>query len=127
MHTVLIIDDSEINLTLIKALVLKLGECQPVLFDRPLAALEWCRSNQPDLVIVDYMMPDMDGINFIGNFRTLPGREEIPVLMITANDQKDVRYEALNGGANAFLTKPFTLSQFDECMISRQHPSLGRK
>lgn len=112
MHTVLIIDDSEINLTLIKALVLKLGECQPVLFDRPLAALEWCRSNQPDLVIVDYMMPDMDGINFIGNFRTLPGREEIPVLMITANDQKDVRYEALQGGANDFLTKPIDRNEF---------------
>ncbi|MCH2219431.1 MAG: response regulator [Dechloromonas sp.] len=112
MHTVLIIDDSEINLTLIKALVLKLGECSPVLFDNPLKALEWCRGNEPDLVIVDYMMPEMDGLRFISAFRALHGRDEIPVLMITANDQKDIRYEALLGGANDFLTKPIDRVEF---------------
>lgn len=112
MDTVLIIDDSVINLTLIKALVLKLGECDPVLFDNPLTALDWCREHVPDLVIVDYMMPDMDGLQFINAFRGLHGRDEIPVLMITANDQKDVRYEALLGGANDFLTKPIDRIEF---------------
>jgi len=112
MHTVLIIDDSDINLTLIKALVLKLGECNPVLFENPLKALDWCRENVPDLVIVDYMMPDMDGLKFINAFRGMHGRNEIPVLMITANDQKDVRYEALHGGANDFLTKPIDRVEF---------------
>ena len=91
MNTVLIIDDSEINLTLIKALLLRLGECTPVLFDNPLRALDWCRAHVPDLVIVDYMMPDMDGLKFISAFRALHGRDEIPVLMVTANDQKEVR------------------------------------
>jgi putative two-component system response regulator len=112
MNTVLIVDDSDINLTLIKALVLKLGECTPVLFDNPLKALEWCREQVPDLVIVDYMMPDIDGLRFISAFRALHGRDEIPVLMITANDQKDVRYEALLGGANDFLTKPIDRVEF---------------
>jgi len=112
MHTVLIIDDSDINLTLIKALVLKLGDCSPVLFDNPLKAFDWCKENVPDLVIVDYMMPDMDGHQFIRAFRALHGRDEIPVLMVTANDQKDVRYEALLGGANDFLTKPIDRVEF---------------
>lgn len=112
MNTVLIIDDSDINLTLIKALVLKLGECAPVLFDNPLRALDWCREHVPDLVIVDYMMPDMDGLKFISAFRALHGRNEIPVLMVTANDQKEVRYEALLGGANDFLTKPIDRVEF---------------
>ncbi len=112
MHTVLIIDDSDINLTLIKALVQKLGDCQPVLFDNPLPAIEWCRKHAPDLVIVDYMMPDMDGLSFIGAFRALHGRDEIPILMITANNQKDVRYEALLGGANDYLTKPIDRVEF---------------
>ncbi len=112
MNTVLIVDDSDINLALIKALVLKLGECQPVLFEHPIKALEWCRENVPDLVIVDYMMPEMDGLGFISAFRALHGRNEIPVLMVTANDQKDVRYEALLGGANDFLIKPIDRIEF---------------
>jgi putative two-component system response regulator len=112
MYDVLIIDDSDINLTLIKALVLKLGECNPILFDKPIAALEWCRSHVPDLVIVDYMMPDLDGLQFISAFRALHGRNEIPVLMITANDQKEVRYNALLGGANDYLTKPIDRIEF---------------
>ena len=112
MNTVLIVDDSEINLTLIKALVLKLGDCSPVLFDTPVKAFEWCRENVPDLVIVDYMMPEMDGLKFISLFRGLHGRTEIPVLMVTANDQKDIRYEALLGGANDFLTKPIDRVEF---------------
>lgn len=112
MNTVLIVDDSEINLTLIKALVLRLGECTPVLFANPLKALDWCREQVPDLVIVDYMMPEMDGLKFINAFRALHGRDEIPVLMITANDQKEIRYEALLGGANDFLTKPIDRVEF---------------
>lgn len=112
MHTVAIIDDSDINLALIKALVLRLGDCQPLLFPHPHKALDWCRENIPDLVIVDYMMPDMDGLQFIKAFRGLPEREAIPVLMITANDQKDVRYEALEGGANDFLNKPIDRIEF---------------
>lgn len=112
MNKVLIIDDSDINLTLIKALVLKLGECDPILFDNPVKALAWCTDNVPDLVIVDYMMPQMDGLKFIAAFRAMHGRDEIPVLMITANDQKDVRYEALLGGANDFLTKPIDRIEF---------------
>ncbi len=112
MHKVLIIDDSDINLTLIKALVMKLGECDPILFDNPLKALDWCREHVPDLVIVDYMMPDMDGLKFISAFRALHGRTEVPILMVTANDQRDVRYEALLGGANDFLNKPIDRVEF---------------
>lgn len=127
MNTVLIIDDSEINLTLLKALVLKLGECTPVVFDNPLRALEWCRDHVPDLVIVDYMMPDMDGLKFISAFRALHGRNEIPVLMITANDQKEVRYEALLGGANDFLTKPIDRVEFSARSRNMISLRLGQK
>ena len=127
MYTVLIIDDSDINLTLIKALVIKLGECNPVLFAHPVKALDWCRENTPDLVIVDYMMPDMDGLQFIGGFRALPGHADIPVLMVTANDQKDVRYQALLGGANDFLTKPIDRVEFSARARNMLSLRMGQK
>jgi putative two-component system response regulator len=112
MHTVLIVDDNDINLTLAKALVLRLGDCQPVTFEHPVEAITWCETHEPDLVIVDYMMPDLDGLQFIAAFRKLPDRADIPVLMVTANDQKDIRYEALDGGANDFLNKPIDRVEF---------------
>jgi len=111
-HQVLIIDDTEINLILFAALVKKLEHCQPFTFAQARDALEWTRSNVPDLVIVDYMMPDIDGLEFIRLMRQIPGREAVPVVMITANDQKQLRYRALDLGANDFLTKPVDKVEF---------------
>ncbi|MBI4739984.1 MAG: response regulator [Betaproteobacteria bacterium] len=112
MNRVAIIDDSDINLALLKALVNKLGDCEPLIFSQPFEGLSWCSENLPDLVIVDYMMPELDGMGLIARLRKVPGREEIPVLMITANDDKDVRYEALQIGATDFLTKPVDRIEF---------------
>lgn len=112
MNRIAIIDDSDINLTLLKHLVNKLGDCEPLLFSESPKGLQWCIDNEPDLVIVDYMMPDLDGIAFIERFRATSGREEIPVLMITANDDKEIRYEALQRGATDFLTKPVDTVEF---------------
>lgn len=112
MNRVAIIDDSDINLTLLKALVNKLGGCEPLMFQESPKGLAWCIENLPDLVIVDYMMPELDGLQFIARFRAATGCAEIPVLMITANDDKDVRYEALQIGATDFLTKPVDRLEF---------------
>lgn len=112
MNRIAIVDDSDINLTLLKALVTKLGDCEPLPFQESPAGLAWCSANLPDLVIVDYMMPEIDGISFITRLRAVPGREEIPILMITANDDRDVRYEALRLGATDFLNKPVDRIEF---------------
>jgi len=109
---VLIVDDTEINLILFGALIKKLDGCEAHAFADSRAGLAWVRDNQPDLVIVDYMMPDLDGLEFIRLMREIPGRESIPVLMITANDQKQIRYRALDTGANDFLTKPVDKVEF---------------
>jgi len=112
MNRIAIIDDSDINLTLFRALVLKLGDCEALCFKESPKGLAWCSENLPDLIIVDYMMPDIDGIRFIECLRALAGREDVPVLMITANDNRDVRYEALRIGATDFLTKPVDRVEF---------------
>ena len=112
MQEVLIIDDTEINLILFGALIKKLDNCQSRGFASPLDGLAWASTNTPDLVLVDYMMPDIDGLEFIERFRALPNCVDVPILMITANDQKQVRYRALDSGANDFLAKPVDKVEF---------------
>jgi len=111
-HQVLIIDDTEINLILFAALVKKLEDCVPHTFSQAQDALTWLVNNDPDLIIVDYMMPGIDGLEFMRLLREIPGRDAVPVVMITANDQKQLRYRALDLGANDFLTKPIDKVEF---------------
>ncbi len=109
---VLIVDDTEINLILFGALVKKLDNCQAHTFSVAAQGLDWARQNAPDLLIVDYMMPEIDGLEFIAQFREIAGCEAVPVVMITANDQKQLRYRALDLGATDFLTKPVDKVEF---------------
>ena len=111
-HQVLIVDDTEINLILFGALVKKLGHSESKTFISSAEGLAWAQANDPDLIIVDYMMPELDGIEFIRLLRETPGKEGVPILMITANDQKQVRYRALDVGASDFLTKPVDKIEF---------------
>jgi putative two-component system response regulator len=109
---VLIVDDTEINLILFGALIKKLEDCQAHVFADSREALAWVTQNVPDLIIVDYMMPELDGLEFIRLVREMPALELVPILMITANDQKQIRYQALDLGANDFLTKPIDKVEF---------------
>ena len=103
---VLIIDDHQTNLILFSFLVKKIEGVATQEFTSPQEALTWCETNDPDLVLVDYMMPDMDGLEFIKRFRAMPGKSNLPLVMITADSEIDVRHKALDLSANDFLTKP---------------------
>ena len=110
---IVLIDDVEANLLLLRHFIEQLGEPHEVAsFVDPQAALVHCEHTAPDLVIVDYMMPVLDGIEFTRRLRALPGRADLPVLMVTANDEVDVRYRALESGASDFLTKPLDKVEF---------------
>src|SRR5437870_12161163 len=75
-------------------------------FARPVDAVVWATRHVSDLVLVDYMMPDMDGIEFVKRLRSLPGYEHVPIVMVTVHDDRKVRYAALDVGITDFLTKP---------------------
>jgi len=109
---VLIVDDSEVNLTLFRALTERLEGVKAHCFLSSSEALAWAGQGLVDVAVVDYMMPAPDGIEFIRRFRQLPGMQEVPVVMVTANDQKSVRYEALEQGASDFLNKPIDKNEF---------------
>ncbi|MGQ0710687.1 MAG: response regulator [Rhodoferax sp.] len=109
---VLIVDDTQVNLVLFGALIKKLENTVPHTFADPFEALQWAADHPLDLVIVDYMMPGMDGLEFIAQFQHLPSQGDVPVLMITANDQKPIRYRALDCGAADCLIKPVDKVEF---------------
>ena len=97
---VVIVDDTAINLSLMEALIKKLGGCQCRTFSAPREALAWCEQNAFDLLIVDYMMPDLDGVEFIARLRERPALEHLPILLVPADQESEVRDRALKADAN---------------------------
>ena len=110
---VVIVDDAPVNLTLMEVLMKRIESCQVVKFADPVAGIDWCGDNKVDLLIVDFMMPGLDGNEFISRFRAMPRHEDVPILMITADHTNEIRYRALEVGANDFLTKPIDRPEFN--------------
>ena len=106
MPRVLIVDDNATNLTLFRHLLKKLDDIYSECFADPIEAIEWCKMNEPDLVLLDYMMPAMNGLEFIQQFRAMDGYKDIPLVMVTADTESNVRQRALEMGAHDFLNKP---------------------
>lgn len=104
---VIIVDDRPTARSLLSGLARSLEpNLQVECFADPHAALERALAQTPDLVISDYRMPGMDGIEFIRRLRAVPRLQEIPVVMVTVVEDRRVRYQALESGATDFLTRP---------------------
>jgi two-component system, OmpR family, response regulator MprA len=65
----------------------------------------------PVFIILDWMLPDMDGLEVCRHLRTNPTTRDIPILMLTAKDEVGSRVEGLNTGADDYLTKPFDFEE----------------
>jgi two-component system alkaline phosphatase synthesis response regulator PhoP/two-component system response regulator VicR len=70
-------------------------------------ALEKVASEQPDLVVLDVMMPYMDGFEVLQNLRKNPSTRELPVIMLTAKAQDADVFRGWQSGVDCYLTKPF--------------------
>ena len=104
---VLIVDDESTGRTILSKIIQQVEDDIGVeAFDNPQKALNWLDDNHPDLIITDYRMPEMNGIEFIKKIRERPGMQDIPIVVITVVSEKSVRYDALEAGATAFLTRP---------------------
>jgi response regulator RpfG family c-di-GMP phosphodiesterase len=98
------IDDNQNNLFLIEAICSDMG-LNIKSFDDSLNALVYCLQNEVDMILVDFMMPNLNGLQFIEEFRK--NKKHIPIVMITAvGDDENVHKKAFDLGANDFLNKP---------------------
>ena len=103
--SVLIVDDEE-SIRKVARLTLELAEFSVFEAEDGLKAVELLRELKPDLILLDVMLPGLDGIGVCRELRKMPGREGIPVLMITGLDDIESIIKAYAAGATDFITKP---------------------
>jgi putative two-component system response regulator len=108
---VLIVDDNATSLMLLKQVVGHVDGCRVVAFHDPLVALNEIRAGGVDIALVDYMMPQVDGIEFIRRVRALPRLHDLPIVFVTTQEEKGARAGALEAGATDFLSKPIDPSE----------------
>ncbi len=75
-------------------------------FEDPVTAMRWIRENQPDLIMVDYMMNGMTGLQAVQQIRHISALEGVPIVVVTSIEERNIRYQALESGATDFITKP---------------------
>lgn len=113
---IVLIDDSETNLAVLRSLTLKAlpGQCTCDVFKQSEEALDHLMLGAADLVIVDYSMPKMTGVEIIKRLRASPQHALTPVIMVTGSMETAVRKRALEVGATDFLTKPLNAGAYQD-------------
>lgn len=101
------VEDSPVAALVLRRLMNQTGRLHVSSFDNPVAALTWCRLEQPDLVVLDYSMPGMDGLAFLERLRENEATRSQPVLMLTVWVTPELRRRALELGALDVVEKPF--------------------
>jgi CheY-like chemotaxis protein len=126
MATILILDDRATNRNIYARLAAAIEEgVAAEVFADPADALEWLEHNRVDLVITDYKMPGMDGAEFTRRFRAMQNNRHVPLVVITAYDDRSFRLRALDAGATDFLQSP--VDHFEIVVRARNLLALGRR
>jgi DNA-binding response OmpR family regulator len=106
--TILIVDDEPANVSLLERILKREDFTALISTTEPREALRLFREHPVDLVLLDLMMPDLDGFALLETFaRLIPENSYLPILVLTADATLPTRRRALSLGARDFLTKPF--------------------
>ena len=105
MSRVLIVDDSPSQLVGMKRSIEKLGH-QVITAEDGAAAVEAARRELPDLILMDVVMPNLNGFQATRTIARDPKTSHIPVILVTTKDQETDRVWGMRQGAKAYVTKP---------------------
>lgn len=107
MKKILVVDDSVVNLKMAEKVLKENEDYKSILVPSGDRALKFLSKNKPDLILLDIMMPDMDGFEVMSQFRKQPDLQDVPVIFLTADDTEDTQLKAEKAGAKGLLLKPF--------------------
>jgi twitching motility two-component system response regulator PilH len=118
MARILIVDDSPSQLLGIRRIVEKLGH-EALTAEDGAAGVEIAKRELPDLILMDVVMPNLNGFQATRSITREPTTKHIPVVLVTTKDQETDRMWGMRQGAKAYLTKPFSESELS-ALISAQ-------
>jgi putative two-component system response regulator len=104
---ILIIDDEPVNVALLQEILAENGYTRVDAITDSKLALNSCKDSQPDLILLDLMMPPPDGFAILDALRTDDDEGLLPIVVLTADTNEETKRRALDAGATDFLLKPF--------------------
>jgi two-component system, response regulator RpfG len=105
---VMVVDDQSTNCSILSEALKNIDSNLSITsFKSAAAALAAAEISPPDLIITDYKMPKMNGIEFTKRLRRIPDCHDTPIMMITVMKERSILYEALESGVTEFLNRPF--------------------
>ena len=113
MARILIVDDSPSQLMGIRRIVEKLGH-EALTAEDGAAGVEVAKRELPDLILMDVVMPNLNGFQATRSISREPTTKHIPVILVTTKDQETDRMWGMRQGAKAYLTKPFSEDELSE-------------
>ena len=113
MARILIVDDSPSQLMSIRRIVEKLGH-EALTAEDGAAGVEAAKRELPELILMDVVMPNLNGFQATRSISREPTTKHIPVILVTTKDQDTDRVWGMRQGAKAYITKPFSESELSE-------------
>ena len=116
MHRVVVIDDYEPSLHMYSMVIERMLGGEVVAFSDPREALHYMSAVTPTLLVLDQNMPHLDGVTVVKAVRSSANTRSVPVIMLTALLDSDLKTRAIGAGVNAFLSKPIAAEDFAQCV-----------
>jgi len=113
MPKILCVDDDPLNLRLLEAILVPRGYA-PVMAENGMEALEKLAETEPALILMDVMMPRMNGFQACRKIKSTTEWSKIPVILLTAKGQESDKYWGDESGCNGYITKPFEMTEVIE-------------